>query len=145
MGPNFLNARHSFSSVCDQQQGEELQLNIRRLSDQMRRKESIFPNSIKTYSSDRNVRENVKDESILFKSSKDTNKVGSEKVQINRADFSEYLEQFRWSEAKKVATVKEKTSLWKSSNKKITTTQINQPIEINKTQQSSDCLLETTC
>lgn len=143
--PNFLNARHSFSSVCDQQQGEELQLNIRRLSDQMRRKESIFPNSIKTYSSDRNVRENVKDESILFKSSKDTNKVGSEKVQINRADFSEYLEQFRWSEAKKVATVKEKTSLWKSSNKKITTTQINQPIEINKTQQSSDCLLETTC
>ncbi|XP_065371055.1 uncharacterized protein LOC135963217 isoform X1 [Calliphora vicina] len=144
--PVLLNARHSFSSVSEQQQGDELQLNIRRLSDQMRRKESIFTNSIKTFSSDRNVRENRIYENKVLTSANDTiMKSTRERVPINRADFSEYLEQFRCSEAKKAAISKEKPCQWRENNNSLTKTQNNQPIIINKTQQSPDCLLETTC
>ncbi|XP_037826782.1 uncharacterized protein LOC119614740 isoform X1 [Lucilia sericata] len=139
--PLLLNARHSFSSVSEKQQGEELQLNIRRLSDQMRRADTILTNSIKTFSSDRNVRENRKDENKALCFANHTNQPN---IAINRADFSEYLEQFRCSEAKKAAVNKEKACLWMEKSKH-TKTQINQPIVINKTQQSSDCLLETTC
>ncbi|KAM7359870.1 uncharacterized protein ACRADG_001948 [Cochliomyia hominivorax] len=144
--PNFLNARHSFSSVYDQLDGEELQLNIRRLSDQMSRKDSIFPNTIKTFSSDCNVTENQKGDCIAFVSSNNVHdKNIGEKVEVCRADFSEYLEQFRCSEAKKAAIEKENELLWKENISITRKPQKKQKIAENKSQQSSECLLETTC
>ncbi|KNC31661.1 hypothetical protein FF38_10086 [Lucilia cuprina] len=143
--PLLLNARHSFSSVSEKQQGEELQLNIRRLSDQMHRADTTLTNSIKTFSSDCYVRENRKDENKALCFANDTKEPNiGEGAAMNRADFSDYLEQFRCSEAKKAAVNKERSCLWREKNK-LTKSQINQPIAINKTQQSSDCLLETTC
>ncbi|XP_055922022.1 uncharacterized protein LOC129953178 [Eupeodes corollae] len=70
VNPNLLQARHSFSSIS--QRDDELQLNIRRLSEQMRKTQAGSAAIIAT-----------------------TTATG--------ADFSDYLRQFRCSEAKKAA------------------------------------------
>lgn len=149
--PNFLNSRHSFSSGSNQRhEDEELQLNIRRLSDQLRRKGSSIVDSLtgnmKTYSSDRNVSGNSEETNICCPSRNKT--VADKQASLNRADFSDYLEQFRCSEAKKAAAaaadVKDKKKLWEDKQL-LKETNSNQTTGKSKTQQLTDRLLETTC
>uniref|UniRef100_A0A240SX04 Uncharacterized protein n=1 Tax=Glossina morsitans morsitans TaxID=37546 RepID=A0A240SX04_GLOMM len=144
--PNLLQARHSFSSSPEKQVEEELQLNIRRLSDQMRRKAGLPCNNLKTinkpFSSDRNVNrsqdggENVYRERENGRPNPITNKP------TYRADFSDYLEQFRCSEAKKAASaaaLKENKIMWSKTD---AMAPIMPPPEVSE---SKDSLLETTC
>lgn len=148
--PQFLNTRHSFSSVPNQRQDDELQLNIRRLSDQMRRKGSNIVDALrgnmKTYSSDRNVSGNPNETNKLCTSTNET--ILDKQPPLNRADFSDYLEQFRCSEAKKAAAAeadqKDQTTLW-NEKKVVEKTDAHPQMIINKSQQSTDFLLETTC
>lgn len=134
--PKILNTRHSFSSVPDKK-GEELQLDIRRLSDQLRQNDSVLTNNISIFSSDCNIREKIVHK---INSSNDiSDRKRPVEIPTNSADFSDYLEQFRCNEARKVSLQKEKAYL------EYDKTLNNKSIAINKSQKSSDCLLETTC
>lgn len=73
VNPNLLQARHSFSSIS--QRDDELQLNIRRLSEQMRKTQAGSAAIITTNTT----------------------------TASSGADFSDYLRQFRCAEAKKAA------------------------------------------
>lgn len=72
VNPNLLQARHSFSSIS--QRDDELQLNIRRLSEQMRKTQAGSAAVITTTT-----------------------------TAASGADFTDYLRQFRCAEAKKAA------------------------------------------
>ena len=139
--PHFLNTRHSFSSVSEKNKTEELQLNIRRLSDQMRKKESVIVKSIKAYSSDHNAESNKND---IRKQDIYNKNITKSREATNRADFSEYLEQFRCSEAKKA--VIDRKDNFKISNSLNNESRNNEIRQKNKQpQQSANSPLETTC
>ncbi|XP_055375100.1 GATA zinc finger domain-containing protein 7 [Condylostylus longicornis] len=125
--PNIMQARHSFSSgsTLSTQKDDELQLNIRRLSEQIKHNQSGSNSGIVG--------------------------IGSS----GGADFSDYLKQFRCSEAKKAAA--ELAALQQSSTNSntITSTISTAPSSLTheqsviksprNTTKNSDRVLETTC
>ncbi|XP_037944711.1 uncharacterized protein LOC119677442 [Teleopsis dalmanni] len=142
--PNLLQARHSFSSVSNQQREDELQLNIRRLSEQMRKANKDINGAAKISLSDRNVNNGADFHHSEFKISP---------LQINAggADFSDYLKQFRCSEAKKAAAASE---LAINGRREITTStealiscaaHSSSNASLNTHKPQNDSLLETTC
>lgn len=105
VNPNLLQARHSFSSIS--QRDDELQLNIRRLSEQMRKTQAGSTAVITTTATG--------------------------------ADFSDYLRQFRCSEAKKAAAAAQ------SQHQQQQQQQQQHHPQPKVTPNSLDAMLETTC
>lgn len=128
--PNLLQARHSFSSISSpiSQRDDELQLNIRRLSEQMRKTQNTLSGSAIISISDKNLNGSGKQTTRNI-----TTALQQRSTVPNRADFSDYLQQFRCSEAKKATAAG---------------TRFNSDISANssyKSQTNIDSMLETTC
>ncbi|XP_055848189.1 probable inactive serine/threonine-protein kinase DDB_G0278909 [Episyrphus balteatus] len=107
VNPNLLQARHSFSSIS--QRDDELQLNIRRLSEQMRKTQAGSAAVITTTATG--------------------------------ADFSDYLRQFRCSEAKKAAAAAQFQQQQQQPSQQ---PPLHHPSP-KVTQNNLDSMLETTC